>query len=459
MATYHSGNITSDETWAKADNPHIVNGNLTLDDGIHLTIEPGVNVEVSGYYSIRWRGKITFDGTKAEPINFYSNVAYPKTNSYNYVYFGDDTGTSALDADSTMSWCIWQHSYGPYLNYWAGFDTDNSIHHIVIDNCRTWVIREHATSPLTIKNIFLRNMLNMTYAYISSGNTLTIEDVHCIDGGAQSSGIRVIAVAGASGTFEVKRFLIEQCYYWYRGTNNTGTILLEDGFISKCGQANFYRTNVTVQRCSFYENIGNYPIESNSASLELDSNHNDFKCGRYYALYGGSATTFTSDNDYIEGHNFASRDTVDDTETTGGAAYMYTGLTSARTNAQVAPNRPLENQMPYTVSGVTANEATIGVDTDVKCSSMIEYYDTENPDDRMRTNIKYNDWSETNYVEDSDGNQQTTSHSHNLYNLKPGTTYEYFIVMIAPWGEIKDGVVGASFTTDAAGGAGWYPGD
>jgi len=458
MATYHSGTISSDETWTTAGNPHIVNGNLILADGVHLTIDPGVNVEFSGSYYFYLGGKCTIDGADGNPIEFYSTVAYPKNNSYSYVYFGYGAGAAELDADSTLSWCIFKHSNGVYFGYWAGMDSDPATHHLVVENCGNLVFLQHGPASANIENIFIRNCTNGIPVY-TDGDDVTFDNIHIIGGGTPTNAFRPLLSSGSGSTTTFKNFLIEDCSYWFRGNAGSGTIVVQDGFVKGHGRGDFYKTDCTVERVSFYEVTGAFPVYGRHANLNMDSEYNDFMNGEYECLYGLAKTTFTSDNDYMEGMNDYARGTVDDTEDTGSASQMYRYLSSNRTNAKAAPNRPLDHPMPYTVSGVTANEATIAVTTNVKCSSMIEYYDTASPNNRMRTNIKYNDWSETNYIEDSDGNQPTTSHSHVLHNLKSGTTYEYFIVMIAPWGEVKDGVIGASFTTDAAAGGGWYAGE
>jgi hypothetical protein len=42
--TYHSGTITSDETWTLEGSPHIIQGLTTVKNNATLTIEPGVEV-------------------------------------------------------------------------------------------------------------------------------------------------------------------------------------------------------------------------------------------------------------------------------------------------------------------------------------------------------------------------------------------------------------------------------
>jgi len=82
-ALNHSSNITSSETWAAADNPHIVTTGIYVYGGATLTIEPGCLVKFDvgaalyiGYYSAATLNAV---GTSLNPITFTSNAATPAT--------------------------------------------------------------------------------------------------------------------------------------------------------------------------------------------------------------------------------------------------------------------------------------------------------------------------------------------------------------------------------------------
>ncbi|MCD4818278.1 MAG: hypothetical protein K8S23_06270 [Candidatus Cloacimonetes bacterium] len=46
--TYHTGTISTDETWLAADNPHICTGDVTISSTSNptVTIEPGVIIKI-----------------------------------------------------------------------------------------------------------------------------------------------------------------------------------------------------------------------------------------------------------------------------------------------------------------------------------------------------------------------------------------------------------------------------
>lgn len=56
--------------WTKANSPYFVNGNLLVEAGSELSIEPGVIVQFTGNYYIRINGGINAIGSNEEPIVF-----------------------------------------------------------------------------------------------------------------------------------------------------------------------------------------------------------------------------------------------------------------------------------------------------------------------------------------------------------------------------------------------------
>lgn len=61
--------VREDTTWTKADSPVRIRGIVVVDDGVTLTIEPGVRTELIGLHV---RGGLVAEGTPEEPIVFSS---------------------------------------------------------------------------------------------------------------------------------------------------------------------------------------------------------------------------------------------------------------------------------------------------------------------------------------------------------------------------------------------------
>jgi len=76
QATEVSGNITTNTTWTVANSPYVITGMVTIPDGITLTIDAGVTVQVdgTGYAAIdvEYDGHLAANGSSVEPITFTS---------------------------------------------------------------------------------------------------------------------------------------------------------------------------------------------------------------------------------------------------------------------------------------------------------------------------------------------------------------------------------------------------
>ncbi len=77
-----SGLITSNTTWSQNGSPYIVVGNILIDQGKTLTIEPGVQVKFDGLYYIYSDGTLIAQGTLIDSILFTSNNITPKEGNW-----------------------------------------------------------------------------------------------------------------------------------------------------------------------------------------------------------------------------------------------------------------------------------------------------------------------------------------------------------------------------------------
>lgn len=73
-----SGIISANTTWTKANSPYVVTGNLVVDTGATLIIEPGVKVLFDAGYFFQVRGVIMAEGNSTDSIVFTSNNTNPK---------------------------------------------------------------------------------------------------------------------------------------------------------------------------------------------------------------------------------------------------------------------------------------------------------------------------------------------------------------------------------------------
>jgi hypothetical protein len=68
-ATNFNGLISSDTTWTKASSPYSLTGPVAINQGVTLRVEPGVTVNLNGYY-IRVNGTLNARGSPNDKITF-----------------------------------------------------------------------------------------------------------------------------------------------------------------------------------------------------------------------------------------------------------------------------------------------------------------------------------------------------------------------------------------------------
>ena len=81
-STEVSGEISANTTWTQADSPYIVTGNILVNGGATLTIEPGAAVKFNGSHGLCVDGYLVCNGTAENPITFTSNQGAPSSEDW-----------------------------------------------------------------------------------------------------------------------------------------------------------------------------------------------------------------------------------------------------------------------------------------------------------------------------------------------------------------------------------------
>jgi len=105
-----SGDITSDSTWGLAGSPYIVVGDVTVDSGVTLTIEPGVSVKFNSHLSLNIHGELIAKGTATDSIMFTSNNPLPQPGDWGGIRFYNNSVDAVVDSlDNYVSGCILEY--------------------------------------------------------------------------------------------------------------------------------------------------------------------------------------------------------------------------------------------------------------------------------------------------------------------------------------------------------------
>ncbi len=105
--THVSGHITEDTNWQETIK---VDGDIYIDDGNTLTLEPGTTVEFLGHYFIDVQGRLLAQGTETDSITFTvadTTGYYDKTHTgWNGIIFDN---TPATNDTSKISYCLLEY--------------------------------------------------------------------------------------------------------------------------------------------------------------------------------------------------------------------------------------------------------------------------------------------------------------------------------------------------------------
>jgi parallel beta-helix repeat protein/predicted outer membrane repeat protein len=120
-STEVSGPITTDTTWTKVNSPYIVTGSVLVQEGVTLTIEPGVEVKFDSAKGLQVEGQLIAQGTETERIVFTSNQPTPAPGDWVNILFTDTSVDATYDGEgnyingSIMQYCTVEYGGGTGL--------------------------------------------------------------------------------------------------------------------------------------------------------------------------------------------------------------------------------------------------------------------------------------------------------------------------------------------------------
>jgi parallel beta-helix repeat protein len=192
-STQVNGIITSDTTWTKASSPYNLTGPVAVNEGVALTIEPGVTVNLGNFY-LQVNGTLDAQGTNSDRIIFISsngniyppnNINLPSATAECTIENAILTKTSILSYSGTVKInnCV--------LEDGAGIQAYSSS--IISNNYITGGILVRNSSVVSDNTIL--NGIDAGDSYTISGSNITNTN-----GVGLNNGIWVMNIGGGTGT-------------------------------------------------------------------------------------------------------------------------------------------------------------------------------------------------------------------------------------------------------------------
>ena len=313
-----SGVISSNTTWSLTNSPYTINGNTIVNEGIILTIEPGVIVKFVNSTVLKIDGQINAIGNTNNKIKFTSASANPQKGDWGHIILTDKSNDAGITNGAYVSGSIFNHcifEYGGGLSK-GNIAIENSFHYL--KNC---IIRNSSSDGINIQSGSIHIDTSQIYDNTKNGlflNFSSIKDIQIVNNSIYNNsegGIEFDGYLSSSFKFTIQKNSINN-------NNGTGgihfdntqdaTLVIEENDIfnnsANKGGAFYCRGgNVTFRSNNIRKNNGN-----TSAAIYIEGRFNPgilLLSGNYfYDNVGGSSIIYinyfnTSYNTEIDFNN------------------------------------------------------------------------------------------------------------------------------------------------------------
>jgi len=241
-----SGTISEDTTWAKADSPFVVTGDIIVAESFTLTIEAGVKVTFNEGKKLEVAGLLVAQGTSQNPIYFTSTKETPSAGAWKGIFFLDSSSDAQFDGE----------------NYQSG----SIIEYCVVEYAEKG-ISVNSASPYISRNFIRNNILGFNLVS-DAASIITGNEIYDNSGGGEdhTGGMNILA---ASPTIKLNTF-----------RNNSG---------SKASAITYYGAGeLVIENCHFKDNLspGGGTIKCLAGNLHISGSN--FVNNTDYALYNKS---------------------------------------------------------------------------------------------------------------------------------------------------------------------------
>lgn len=183
-----SGIISSNTPWTLANSPYIVTGNILVNNGVTLIIQPGVNVRFNSGLSMQIDGMLLAQGTNSDSITFTSNTV-DTAGAWGYIYFSDVSTDAVFQNNiygnyiggSILEYCKIQYAGGANVSYNGALRLNGAhpfVNYCTISyNSASGIRGYNLTGSLKITNSVISNNTSSDYGggiFIASDGTTLI---------------------------------------------------------------------------------------------------------------------------------------------------------------------------------------------------------------------------------------------------------------------------------------------
>jgi parallel beta-helix repeat protein len=275
-----SGSITTDTIWDLSSNPYIVIGDVWVEVGVTLTIDPGVQVRFDGYYSIYVNGTINAVGADTNRINITSNMATPLPSDwrniqinpnghadmeYNDISYGSSFYFRASSNNTIANSTISYNKYGLYFDW----SSNNTIANTTFSS-NEYGLYSNSSSSNKIVNNTISNSSYGLYFNWSSNNRLVYNSVSNSSYSLyfNSSSSNVIA---NNSIFSNNNSSI--VWYGIGFINSSGSIIMNNSIFNKIRGISLYESsNNLIENNNILENENGIHFEGSSNNTIMKNN-------------------------------------------------------------------------------------------------------------------------------------------------------------------------------------------
>jgi hypothetical protein len=309
-----SGIINTNTTWSLANSPYIVTGNVIVNSGAVLIIEPGVIVKFDDNKGIVINGLLSASGTSNNRITFTSNKLNPQSGDWGNIKLTSVAVGSTWDINgnfvsgSVFKYCVFSFAGN------SAIYSDNSLY---VSNCnfidnRNWGEYRHGVyqqgsqyyyaggaittlngNSLIQKNLFFNNTSNNGYGHgfggaIYSSSSKIINNLF-ISNNAEGNG-----EGGAIYSIGVNQ--ISNCNFINNTAQYSGSSINSAGSNS-------------ILNSTFHSNsIDGHGAISNQSSGSLSVNNSNFMGDENFIIYNRNSNNIDAKNNYWSPNIFKSID-------------------------------------------------------------------------------------------------------------------------------------------------------